>query len=400
MAHNTKTPPTPPPSTLASNARKSQAELEREFVELKEKIKALLGREDRQNPSMESQGKLRTYYSKMAMIARSIALQQTENDIREKWMKNYTALLDSAAQYGSVARGTVPTTKLDDVKGLENVKSLVKSFIFMSENTGLRKYYKIEGGLGMMMYGAPGTGKTMFAEAVANARNLPLFVVTPADIFKSYVGQSEQSVKLLFQEMDACEEGAILFIDECESIFSKRSEGTKDYKSAVTTELLQRINGFGNDGSNRILIAATNRPDEIDPAYLRYKRFSYLIHITPPDEESIRAIMTSKLKGIACTPDANMDALMKLVHENTHDTKRLANGESMAFKTHYYSAADICGIIEEACRLALAEIEARGETEPIPLTLDMFKKAFNKIPPSISQELYDTYEDFRKNINS
>ncbi len=393
---------TPPPSSPAGNARKTQAELELEFAELKEKIRALLGREDRQNPSMESQGKLRTYYSKMAMIARSIALQQTETEIRDKWMKNYAALLDSAAQYGSVARGSVPTTKLDDVKGLDNVKALVKSFIFMSENTELRKYYKIEGGLGMMMYGAPGTGKTMFAEAVANARNLPLFVVTPADIFKSYVGQSEQSVKLLFQEMDACEEGAILFIDECESIFSKRTEGTKDYKSAVTTELLQRINGFGNDGSNRILIAATNRPDEIDPAYLRYKRFSYLIHITPPDEESIRAIMSSKLKGIECAPDADMDALMKLVHAHTHATKTLPVGETVSVKTHYYSAADICGIVEEACRLALSEIESRAEANPtpIPLTYEMFKRAFDKIPPSITQDLYDTYEDFRNNINS
>ncbi len=391
-------------SPSVGNARKSQAELEKEFIELKDKIKALLAanRDDRQGMSMETQGRLRTLYSKAAMTARTLGLQQSVTADREKWMNAYSALLESAALYGSVARGTVPTTKLEDVKGLNNVKQLVQSFIFMSENTELRKYYKIESGLGMMMYGAPGTGKTMFAEAIANARNLPLFVVTPADIFKSYVGQSEQSVKLLFQEMDACEEGAILFIDECESIFSKRTEGTKDYKSAVTTELLQRINGFGNDGSNRILIAATNRPDEIDPAYLRYKRFSYLIHITPPDEESIRAIMTSKLKGIECAPDASMDELMKLAHEHTHATMTLAIGETVSKQTHYYSAADICAIVEEACRLALSEIEASGEKHPapIPLTMEMFRRAFDKVPPSITQQLYDTYEDFRSNINS
>jgi SpoVK/Ycf46/Vps4 family AAA+-type ATPase len=65
----------------------------------------------------------------------------------------------------------------------------------------------------------------------------------------------------------------------------------------------------------------------------------------------------------------------------------------------YYSAADICGIIEEACRLALEEIQASGKTEPIPLTKEMFVKAFKKTPPSISQELLDEYNNFRSNIN-
>ena len=193
----------------------------------------------------------------------------------------------------------MPDTTFDDVKGLEDVKKLVKSFLFMAQNPDVLKYYKLEGGLGMLMYGAPGTGKTMFAEAIANAMNLPLFIVTPADIFKSYVGESEQAVKQIFQEIDACPEGAILFVDECESIFSRRTQDTKDYKAAVTTELLQRINGFGVDGSKRIMIAATNRPDVIDPAYLRYKRFSHLIHVTPPDLEAKRAIIESKLSGIA-----------------------------------------------------------------------------------------------------
>ena len=64
----------------------------------------------------------------------------------------------------------------------------------MAENPQIMKHYRLEGGLGMMMYGAPGTGKTMFAEALANKLQLPLFIVTPADIYKSYVGASEQAV--------------------------------------------------------------------------------------------------------------------------------------------------------------------------------------------------------------
>lgn len=243
----------------------------------------------------------------------------------------------------------------------------------------------------MLMYGAPGTGKTMFAEAIANAMNLPLFIVTPADIFKSYVGESEQAVRQIFQELDACPDGAILFVDECESIFSRRTQDTKDYKAAVTTELLQRINGFGVDGSKRIMIGATNRPDVIDPAYLRYKRFSHLIHVTPPDEEAKRAIIEGKLSGI------ELDGV------TTEDVLEMSKGVSykktdigmVATQTAYYSAADLCGIIEEACRMALEKLQASGSTTPIPLTRDMFESAFKKIPPSISQELLDEYNNFR-----
>ena len=191
---------------------------------------------------------------------------------------------------------------------------------------------------------------------------------------------------------EAREDGAILFVDECESIFSRRTQDTKDYKSAVTTELLQRINGFGVDGSKRIMIAATNRPDIIDPAYLRYKRFSHLIHVTPPDDEAKRAIIESKLDGIELDGITTEDVLEM---SNTVSYKKTEIGY-VSTKTGYYSAADLCGIIEEACRLALEILQANESTTPIPLTREMFEKAFQKIAPSISQELLDEYDNFRR----
>lgn len=366
--------------------------LERDFNATTDRIRQLLaGKKDRNKIADEVKAKLRSEYSRAAQIANTLSQRVTDEDEVKKYKDYFRRLSDMAASYGSVIKSRVPDTTFDDVKGLDNVKKLVKSFMFMAQNPEILKYYKLEGGLGMLMYGAPGTGKTMFAEAIANAMNLPLFIVTPADIFKSYVGESEQAVKQIFQELDACPDGAILFVDECESIFSRRDKDTKDYKAAVTTELLQRINGFGVDGSKRIMIAATNRPDVIDPAYLRYKRFSHLIHVTPPDEEAKRAIIESKLKGIALdgvTP-ADVLAMSKgVIYKET------AMGTKVP-QTAYYSAADLCGIIEEACRLALEKLQAAGSTNPIPLTRDMFEKAFDKIPPSISQELLDEYETFR-----
>ena len=371
----------------------SVEKLEKEYAESIESIRKILGgRKDRNDLRDEERLKLRAEYSRAAQIARTLSQRVTGDEERKRYAEQYKQLSDVAASYGSVIKSRVPDTTFDDVKGLEDVKKLVKSFLFMAQNPDVLKYYKLEGGLGMLMYGAPGTGKTMFAEAIANAMNLPLFIVTPADIFKSYVGESEQAVKQIFQEIDACPEGAILFVDECESIFSRRTQDTKDYKAAVTTELLQRINGFGVDGSKRIMIAATNRPDVIDPAYLRYKRFSHLIHVTPPDLEAKRAIIESKLSGIALDGVTAEDVL--------NMTERAAVKETslgrVSVRDAYYSAADICGIVEEACRLALEQMQEAKSRTPIPLTREMFEKAFEKIPPGISAELLRQYENFRK----
>lgn len=375
---------------------KSIPELEKDFVAIKKEIFDVLSKiKDKAELSSEQKGDLRKKYTKAMRMAKTIADRVTDEKKHDDYMVAYSKLSDAAASYGSAIKHDIPQTTFDDVKGLDNVKELVKSFMFMANHQELTKYYKIKGNLGMLMYGAPGTGKTMFAEAIANAMKLPLFIVTPADIFKSYVGASEEAVKLLFQEIEACEDGAILFIDECESIFSKRSEDTKDYKSAVTTELLQRMNGFGVDGSKRIMIAATNRPDEIDPAYLRYKRFSYLVHVEPPDELAKRAIIESKLKGIQLSSDISIDEILEMTDKTVKRNKGLRSVEEKA----YYSAADLCGIIEEACRIALSKIEEMRSTTPIPLNKAMFEAAFNKIPPSISESLLNEYRSFRENIN-
>ncbi|MCX4363055.1 MAG: ATP-binding protein [Clostridia bacterium] len=366
-------------------------ELEGRLRAVTDEIRGVLGgRKDKKDVSEEDKALLRSKYSQAAQIARTLSNRCTETEKIEKYSKFYKQLSDAAASYGSVIKNKVPDTTLDDVKGLDDVKALVKSFIFMARNPEILKYYKMEGGLGMLMYGAPGTGKTMFAEAIANAMNLPLFIVTPADIFKSYVGESEQAVKQIFDELDTCPDGAILFVDECESIFSKRTQDTKDYKSAVTTELLQRINGFGVDGSKRIMIGATNRPDVIDPAYLRYKRFSHIVHVTPPDFDAKKAIIEGKLKGIELD-GISLEEVVNMTKEYTIEID--ANGEVRTVA--YYSAADICGIIEETCRYALEEIEEKCGDKPIPLRLDMFERAFKKIPPSISATLLENYENFR-----
>lgn len=374
----------------------SLEEAKKEVNVLAANVKNILSKskdQDMRSLSDNDKRELRNGYLKMANLSKIIIQRTTSDADKELYQKYYDKASKRAAEFGSSVRASFPKTSFDDVAGLDEVKKLVKSFLFIVKNPEISKHYNLEGGLGMLMYGAPGTGKTMFAEAAAHELNLPLFILTPAEIFKPHVGESEASVKNLFDDMDACPGGCILFVDECESIFSARKEDTQDYKAAVTTELLQRLNGFGNDGSKRIIMAATNRPDQIDKAYLRFKRFSHHIHITPPDDVAIRKIIESKLKKLKDDlKDITIDDLVTMTKEHTE----VVDSYGIARKVAYYSSADICGIIEETCRLAIERMIELDTTMFVPLTRDMFEKSFEKIKPSISLEqlkLYDNFEE-------
>lgn len=328
---------------------------------------------------------LSSLYIKASGIAKNIALKCTNEDEKKAWEKNAALLWAKIDDYGSIIKKMQPKTTLDDIKGQDDVKEIVRSFIWMINHPEVPAHYKIESGMGLLMYGPPGTGKTMFAEAIANATGLPLAIVTPSNIFKSYVGESEAAVKQIFEDIDSCADGAVLFVDECESIFSKRTNRTEDYKRAVTNELLQAMNGMSEEkdsGRKRILIAATNRPDQIDEAYLRYKRFSHQVYITPPDEDAINAIIEAKLSGIELANDVALDHVYSLAKQS--------NGINGA----YYSAADICGIMEDTCRLAIEQIMHSEDPACIPLTRQMFDNAFSRKAPSISSRVLEFFEKF------
>lgn len=369
----------------------SKDDILKKYDETKNSIRSILGKyRDRRDMRPEDKQKLCSEYLRAADFAKKLSKCSVEAAEIEEYATNAKKFEKAAKEYGSNVSYDVPDTTFDDVKGLDDVKKLIESFIFLAEHPEVVSHYKIEGGLGILMYGAPGTGKTMFAEAIANRLRLPLFVITPADIFKSYVGESEQAVRQLFEEMDACADGAILFVDECESIFSKRTSDTKDYKAAVTTELLQRINGFGVEGSRRVIIAATNRPEIIDSAYLRFKRFSHRIHIPPPDREAELAIVESKLKGI--DTEVSPTELVDMLENRTLGYNEKKGRQDKMF---FYSAADICGIVEEACRLAVDEVRKSGNPKNfLPLTREMFESAVSGSKPSISLADLDFYKNF------
>ena len=126
---------------------------------------------------------------------------------------------------------------------------------------------------------------------------------------------------------------------------------------------------------------------------MRYKRFSHLVHVTPPDNDAIRAIILSKLGDQIELSGITKDEVVEMA---TREETIIKDGETIQCKNGYYSAADICGIIEEACRLALEEMERKQTTQYEPVTREMFERAFKNNPPSISNKTYEEYANFRK----
>lgn len=356
------------------------------------------GRKEVSQLKADEKKPLSRLYTKAALLAKKISESAIGDDaLSASYKDKYDRLTQKAEALGSTITGKVPDMTFDDIKGLENVKKVVKSFQYMASHPDIVDHYKMKGGLGLLLYGAPGTGKTMFAEAVAHEMKLPLFVVTPSDIFGSLVGESEKAVRQLFEDMRMCEDGCVLFVDECESIFSRRKGDDSEWKSGVTTELLQGINGFGDDDNKGkiIMIAATNLPESIDPAYLRYKRFSHKVHVTPPDREAKLAIISSKLKGIRLEGITIDEILDKTEYKSTTMTE---SGEYDSTPSAYYTGADLCGLIEDACRQAIEILAEKNSDTPIALTREMFEKSFAKVYPSVSAERLERYANFESHI--
>ncbi len=360
---------------MAKQEDKSYSQLVREYnAECKGLADAIKSGE---NDPYGNSNEIARYIVKCANLTKILKGMAPTEELRRQFEGYYKDYCAEAARRGSTLQTDIPETTMDDVKGLEDVKAKVESFLYLLENEDIRKSYAINSGLGMLMYGPPGTGKTMFAEAIANRLQMPFFTMNPSDVSKRYVGDSENAVKQKFDELEVCENGAVLFIDECESIFGKRREDAQKHEIAVTNEILQRMNGFGVNGQRRVIIAATNCPWLIDPAYLRYKRFSHIVHIHLPDADARRAMIESRLKKLPPMYDNE-----EIVNKLTEWTDK------------YYSGADICGIIENAVYLVLERLRNRNSTVAEPVSLSDFETAFRNYRRSISPGMLKQFDDF------
>src|SRR6266540_5829843 len=234
-----------------------------------------------------------------------------------------------------------PKTTFSDVAGAdEAVEELheIKDFL---QSPG--KYQALGAKIpkGVLLYGPPGTGKTLLARAVAGEAAVPFYSISGSDFVEMFVGVGASRVRDLFEQAKA-NAPAIVFVDEIDAVGRHRGAGLgggHDEREQTLSQLLVEMDGFDTKGGV-ILIAATNRPDILDPALLRPGRFDRQIAVDTPDMEGRKAILRVHAKGKPFTPDVDLDAVAR--------------------RTPGFTGADLANVINESALLT-----ARNEKRAI-----------------------------------
>ena len=260
--------------------------------------------------------------------------------------------------------GQFPEYRLEDVAGLEEVKEFIRQRViapFEDEEAAYQLKLRIGGGL--LLFGPPGTGKTLIAMAIANHIQARFIDISPSVII-GYPGEAEKRLENIFAALEK-EPRAVVFLDEAEWILCKREDQTSSVMQRITPVFLSQLSKiFKNKNKPIIVIAATNKPQMIDSAFLRPGRFDKQFYIGLPDFKARVEIIKIHLRD----------------RKNNLTSEQI---EEIAKKLKGYSGADIELIIDEAAFLAF---ESRAQNEEVKITAEHINKAIEKIPKSVSEE--------------
>ncbi|CAM6093454.1 unnamed protein product [Calypogeia fissa] len=277
-----------------------------------------------------------------------------------------------------------PAVSWDDIAGLARAKlALMEMVILPSIRSdlfqGLRKPAR-----GLLLFGPPGNGKTMLAKAVASESAATFFSISASSLTSKWVGEGEKLVKALFG-IAAARQPSVIFVDEIDSIMSSRSAGEHEASRRLKTEFLVQFDGVISNENDRIIVmAATNRPEELDDAVRR--RLVKRIYIPLPDAEGRKALLQNLLKG-QTTFSLHGSELDKLIKS-----------------TEGYSGSDLHALCQEAAMMPLRELGSQISTirsdQIRALTFKDFREALKVIRPSVSKEQLAQYEQFNDEFGS
>lgn len=233
---------------------------------------------------------------------------------------------------GKLLEGQTPTTKFSDVAGEQSAVQEVEEIKDFLKDPSKYKALGARIPRGVLLYGPPGTGKTLLARAIAGEAGVPFYAMAGSDFVEMFVGLGASRVRDLFEEAKK-NAPAIIFIDEIDAVGRKRGSGMgggHDEREQTLNQLLVEMDGFDND-TNLIIIAATNRPDVLDPALLRPGRFDRQVGVEAPDLEGREAILKVHAKGKPFVPDVDLHAV--------------------AVRTPGFTGADLANVLNEAALL-------------------------------------------------
>ncbi|MFH1063841.1 MAG: CDC48 family AAA ATPase [Candidatus Woesearchaeota archaeon] len=265
----------------------------------------------------------------------------------------------------------IPNISWDDVGGLEDVKQdLGEAVEWPLKHPEVFIRMGVTPPKGILMYGPPGTGKTLLAKAVANESESNFILVKGPELLSKWVGESEKAVRKIFQKARQTSP-SIIFFDEIDALAPRRgASGDNRVSERVVNQLLTEIDGL-EELHNVVIIGATNRPDIVDTALLRPGRFDRIIMVGSPGEASREKIFMIHSKNMPLAPDVDIKELAK--------------------KTEGYAGADIESICREAAIVAL-----RKNMDAKEVTKKDFDKAFERVRPSITKEIEDSYKSLKE----
>ncbi len=235
----------------------------------------------------------------------------------------------------------VPRVKWSDIGDLEDAKKELREAVEWPLKYA-KSYEKlgIEPPKGVLLYGPPGCGKTLLAKAVANEANANFIAVKGPEILSKWVGESEKAVRKIFRkarQVAPC----IVFFDEIDSIATRRGSDVNRVTDRVLNQLLTELDGI-EKLRGVVVLAATNRPDLLDPALLRPGRFDKLIYIPLPNKEARVKIFKVHTRKMPLADDVNF--------------------EELAEKTDGYTGADIAAVCREAAMMVVREAVRKAES--------------------------------------
>jgi transitional endoplasmic reticulum ATPase len=268
----------------------------------------------------------------------------------------------------------IPNVAWGDVGGLEDIKRLLKEMIELPlQDPQCFKRLGIKPGRGVLLYGPPGTGKTLLARAVANECKVNFINVKGPEIMSKWVGESEKAIRQIFKKAKQVAP-AIVFLDEIDAIAPRRGMvNDSNVTERVVNQLLTSMDGF--ESLDRVTVmAATNRPDIVDPALLRPGRFDRLALVPVPDAAARRSILAINTREMPLH-GVDLDALVA--------------------RTDGFVGADLEALCREAALIAMREAKDADKVK-----MRHFEAALKVIRPSSSKDVMKWYEDFSHSMES